>query len=120
MMVLSAANTTTFFEDAVHMGIPHATVIQLQEEGIVIVDDIADFDKDTIEQLAANLRRPAGHVPDPNQDGATIPTPSFVFGAKSQTRLMTAAKLARYYKTVARLITLSNMIIIIITQWLIA
>jgi hypothetical protein len=74
-MVLSGANTTTFFEDAVHMGIPHETVIQLQQEGIVIVDDIADFDKDTIEQLAANLRRPAGRVPDPNQDGATIPTP---------------------------------------------
>ena len=91
------------------MGIPHETVIQLQQEGIVIVDDIADFDKDTIEQLAANLRRPAGRVPDPNQDGATIPTPPFVFGAKSQTRLMTAAKLVRYYETVARLITLSNM-----------
>jgi hypothetical protein len=54
-MILSAAHTTTFFEDVVHTGIPHATVIQLQQEGIVIVDDIADFDKDTIEQLAANL-----------------------------------------------------------------
>ena len=62
------------------MGIPHETVIQLQQEGIVIVDDIADFDKDTIEQLAANLRRPAGRVPDPNQDGATIPTPVRVWG----------------------------------------
>jgi hypothetical protein len=75
------------------MGIPHATVIQLQQEGIITVDDIADFDKDTIEQLAANLCRPAGRVPDPNQAGVTIPTPPFVFGAKSQMRLMTAAKL---------------------------
>ena len=92
------------------MNIPHATVIQLQQEGIV--DDIADFDMDTIEQLAANLRRPAGRVPDPNQpaaNNATIATPPFVFGAKSQTRLMTAAKLVRYYETVARPITLSNM-----------
>jgi hypothetical protein len=99
-MVLSAAHTTTFFEDVVHMGIPHATVIQLQQEGIIIVDDIADFDKDTIEQLAANLHSPAGCVPDPNQpaeNNATIAIPPFVFGAKSQTRLMTAAKLVRYY-----------------------
>ena len=31
------------------------------------MDDLVDFDKDTIiEQIAANLRRPAGRVPDPN------------------------------------------------------
>jgi hypothetical protein len=81
-MPLTAAQTTAFFENAAQMGIPHATVIQLQDEGISTVDDLADFDKDTIEQIAANLRRPAGRVPDPNPAaavGATIPTPPFVF-----------------------------------------
>jgi hypothetical protein len=29
------------------MSIPNATVVQLQVEGIVSVDDLADFDKDT-------------------------------------------------------------------------
>jgi hypothetical protein len=46
-MLLTAAQTTVFFEDAAQMGIPNATVVQLQVEGIVSVDDLADFDKDT-------------------------------------------------------------------------
>jgi hypothetical protein len=37
-----------------------------------------------------------------------MPTPPFVFGAKSQTRLVTAAKLICYYATVGRNLTLSN------------
>ena len=76
-----------FFEQDTQTGIPNATIIQLQQEGITMVDDLADFDKDTMEQIAANLRWPAGRIPDPNATaGATIPTPSFVFGAKSQKR----------------------------------
>ncbi len=39
---------------------------------------------------------------------ATIPTPSYVFGAKSQKRLVTAAQLLQYYETVGRLKTPGN------------
>ena len=69
------------------MGIPHATVIQLQQEGIDNVDNLADFDKDTLSQLADNLRCPGRQVPDPNPmatAGAMIPTPAFTFGTKLQ------------------------------------
>jgi hypothetical protein len=111
-MPLTAAQTTLFFEDAAQMGIPNATVVQLQTEGIDTVDDLADFDKDTIEQIAANLRRPAGRIPDPAPGaaiGATIPTPAFLFGAKSQQRLMVATQLVRYYDTVGRNTTAGNL-----------
>ena len=94
------------------MGITNVTVIQLQEEGIAAVEDLVEFDKETIEQIAANLRRPAGRVPDPNPGaaaGATIPTPPFVFGAKSQQRLIQATKLIRYYDTVGRTTTAANL-----------
>ena len=37
------------------MGIPNATVIQIRQEGVDNVDDLVDFDKDTIEQIVANL-----------------------------------------------------------------
>jgi hypothetical protein len=110
-MPSTAAQTAAFFEQDGQMGIPHAAVIQLQQEGITIVDDLIDFDKDTIEQIAANLRRPAGRIPDPNPNiapGATIPTPPFVFGAKSQKRLVTAAQLLRYYEEVGRATTPRN------------
>jgi hypothetical protein len=111
-MPLTAAQTTAFFEDAGQMGLPNATVVQLQEEGIDTVDDLVDFEKDSIEQIAANLRRPAGRIPDPNPAaavGATVPTPPFVFGAKSQQRLITAAKLIRYYDTVGHNTTAGNL-----------
>ena len=111
-MVLTAAQTTAFFEDPAQMGIPHETVLQLVQEGIDSVDDLADFDKDSLQQLADNLRRPGGRIPDPDPNaaaGATIPTPPFTFGAKSQKRISAACDLVRYYTTVARPITAANM-----------
>ena len=65
-MVVTTAQTTAFFENPDQMGIPHVTVIQLQVEGITGIQDLVDIDKDTLQQLADNLRKLAGHVPDPN------------------------------------------------------
>jgi hypothetical protein len=110
-MVLTAAQTTAFFEADDQMGIPHITVIQLQNEGISIVDDLVDFDKDTLQQVADNLRRPGGRVQDPTPGavvGATIPTPPFVFGAKSQKRLLAACDIIRYYEETGRPLTAGN------------
>ena len=55
-MPLTAAQRTAFFKDAAQMGIPNSTVIQLQTEGLYGIEDLADFDKETIEQIASNLR----------------------------------------------------------------
>ena len=110
-MVLTQAQTQAFFENAAQMGIPHNTVVQLQTEGISAVDDLEDFDKDSLQQVADNLRRPGGRIPDPAAGaaaGATIPTPTFVFGAKSQKRLLVACELVRYYSTAGRALTAAN------------
>ena len=110
-MVLTAAQMTTFFEHAKQMGIPHATVMQLQSKGITLVSDLADFDKDSLQQLVDNLRCPGGCVPDPSPGappGSTIPTPPFVFGAKSQKRIAIACDLVRYYATVGHDLTAAN------------
>jgi hypothetical protein len=85
---LTAAQTTVFFEDVALMGISNATGVQLQAEGIASVDNLVDFDKDTIKQVTANLQRSAGWVTDPNPAavaGATVPTPPFIFGAVAAT-----------------------------------
>ena len=111
-MVITAAQTMAFFENPDQMGIPHTTVVQLQVEGITVIQDLADFDKDTLQQLADNLRKPAGGIPDPNPAGAagaTIPTPSFVFGAKSQHHISVACEIVRYYNAVGCDITAANM-----------
>ena len=111
-MVLTAAQTTTFFEHAEQMGSPHATVMQLQSEGITLVADLADFDKDSLQQLVDNLRCPGGCVPDPNPGappGSTIPTPPFVFGAKPQKCITVVCDLVRYYTTVSHEPTVANL-----------
>ena len=103
---------TTFFNHAKQMGIPHATVVQLRTEGIDVVADLADFDKDSLQQLVDNLRCPGGHVLDPNPGApprATIPTPPFVFGAKSQKRITVTCDLVRFYATVGRDLTVANL-----------
>jgi hypothetical protein len=94
-MALTAAQTAAFFQEQeeAQMGIPHPTVAQMQAEGITNVQDIADFDKESLQQLADNLRRPGGRSPNHNPNaapGTTIPTSAFVFGAKSQKRLQVA------------------------------
>ena len=111
-MVFTAAQRTVFFENNDQMGIPLATLVQLQDEGITHRDDLVDFDKDTIKQIADNLRCPARRIPDPTPGaaaGVTIPTPPFVFGAKSIMRLMAPTKLVQYYVMVGHPLTPVNM-----------
>ena len=110
-MRLTAAHTTAFYKQPTQIGIPHETFIRLQEEGIDGVSNLGDFDKDTFDHIAANLRRPTGRIPDPNPTaaaGSTTPTPPFVFEAKYQKRLIVAAKLIKYYETVGGPLTASN------------
>ena len=110
-MVLTAAQTPAFFENPDQMGIPHKTMVQMQQEGIHVVADLADFEKQSLQQLADNLRKPAGRIPDPNPNtapGATIPMPAFTCGAKSQKRLTVACDLVRFYQTVGRDLTAAN------------
>ena len=96
-MVLTAAQITSFFQTATQMAIPNETRTQLSVEGIKTVDDLLDFDKDSLDQVANNLRRPGG--------GAS----PFVFGAKSHKRLLVATKLVKFYHTVGRTLSSDNM-----------
>ena len=91
-----------FFEDDKQMGIPHAMVIQLQTEGIMAIGDLADFEKDSLQQLADNLCCSGGRIPNPSPNaatGATVPMPTFTFGAKYWKRLLVACDLVQYYNT---------------------
>ena len=54
-MVLTTVQTTPFFHDRDQMGILQTTVAQLQNEGITTVSDLADFEKETLQQMADSL-----------------------------------------------------------------
>ena len=78
-------------------------MVQMQLEGIQSIANLAEFEKDSLQQLAENLRNPGGRNADPDPNGsagATITTPTFTYGAKSQKRLTVACDLVRYYQTV--------------------
>ena len=96
-MVFTVAQTTAFFEDVKQMAIPHATVVQLATKGITIVDNLVDFDKENLKQVAENLRRPPGGAP------------AFTFGAKSAKRLLAASNLVKFYKVIGRDLMVANM-----------
>ena len=54
-MVLTAAQMAAFFEHDAQMEFPHKIVVQMAIEGITTASDLAEFDKDSLEQLATNL-----------------------------------------------------------------
>ena len=94
------------------MGIPNMTSIKIQAEGIAGVEYLVVFDKETINQIAANLRLPVRKVADTKpgaSTGAKIPTTPFVFGSKSQHRFIHSTKLIRYYDTVRCVFTAANL-----------
>eukprot|EP00957_Ditylum_brightwellii_P034504 2616439-Ditylum_brightwellii.AAC.1 len=70
------------------MAIPHNTVVHLVNEGILAVDDLEEFQKTDIEQIAANLGRPT-----------VLGVSQLVLGAEFVKRMTTACKLVRYYTT---------------------
>ena len=111
-MVFTAAQTNAFFTDPSQMALPRATRAAIGEEGLNDIDDLVEFDSDSMKQITDNLRRPGGRIPDPHPSaaaGATIPTPTFVFGAKSQVRLAAAIEIAKYYETTGHDLSVTNM-----------
>ena len=112
-MVLTAAQVTAFFTGADQMALPAATFAQLALEGITSPDDLTGFDKDTMKTVADNLRNPGGRIPNPDPNappGSTIARPPFVFGAKSNKRLLEACDLIRFYETIGRPLTAANIL----------
>ena len=61
-MVLTNAQIASFFMQPAQMAILEVTVAHLATEGITLPDDLLDFNKDMVNAVAANCRRPPGGV----------------------------------------------------------
>ena len=111
-MVFNAAQNTAFFTGPTQMALSEETRLALENEGIVMVADVAEFDDDGYKLIQENLRRPGGRIQDPQAvaDAAAavaagnaappipmINAPGVPFSAKSHHRLMNTAKLIRFY-----------------------
>ena len=108
-MVLTNNKISAFFDNASQMALPHAAVVQLINEGISEPSDLNEFDQSLISQIADNLRHPRGRVVDPNYPTATIPTPPFIFVAKSQQRHNVAYSMICFCALIGRGLTASNL-----------
>ena len=107
--ILSDEEMLGFFAN--EMELKTSTITQIQLEGISTPKDLADFHESDMKQLADNLRRPPGRIEEEGRKAGTVVTvPGFVFGAKTQQRMIAAAKLIRYYKMIGRPLTIDCLI----------
>ena len=108
-MVLTALQTTAFFEDNDQMGLAHRTRVFLQSEGIDDVEDLEEFiTKDSWSQVLENCKRPP-RIPDPAGGGGLVEDQAYRIGAKSLRRLKVAAKAVAYYLNTGRVLTAATM-----------
>ena len=118
-MTITTAQTKALFKENYQMAIPRPTLLQIQNEGITMFDDLADFDKETLQKIADNLKRPGDRITDPNyipiapmsvpaRIVPTVPTPTFTFGANSQKRLQVPCDFVHFYKTFGQPLTEAN------------
>ena len=106
-MVLTAAQATAFFTGANQMGLDARTRTHFATEGIVNVEDLAEFtEADTWKQIVENCRRPPKI---PNADGVLQEQQAYHLGAKSIHRLQVAAQAVKYYQDVDRPISAAAM-----------
>ena len=112
-MPFTAAALTLFFTDADYLNLSGRTRQAMSAEGIVRPDDLAEFDKDGLEAIFRNLRKPA-KTPNTqariNAGGpALLDVEPFVVPAKSQMRIFASALGAKYYASVGRELDIDNM-----------
>ena len=109
--MLKEAQDRTFFHILTQIEISYEVRIHLNFKGTNALEDLVDFEEDSISKISNKLRRLGGRVPGLNRgaiEGATNPTPPFTFGVNQQVRLIAAFILIRFYETVSRVVVPTN------------
>ena len=85
-MVFTAIQNTSFFTDAVQMGLLVRTRQTLVNEGISVADDLHELEDDEWDQFSGNCKRPP-QIVDPNNAKLLINQSPFLVPVKSLKRL---------------------------------
>ena len=107
-MVLTAPQTTVFFENAGQMGLSNRTRVQLQLEGINMIPDLAEWDSEQWDDFNSNCRRP-DMIPNPANPAQLIHQQPFLVPVRSLKRLKAASKMVKYYLATDRSLSAANM-----------
>ena len=62
-MVFNASQNTVFSTNDPHMNLPPAICLRLQQEGLTVVEDFADFKEEELEQAYKNMRTSIPGIP---------------------------------------------------------
>ena len=97
--LFDAAALTAFWEDADAMSLSGRTRVQLAVEGIVEPGDLDEYDDEGMEKIFYNLAKPPKEATAAGRLREVLP---FVMTGKSKMRILGAAKLVKFYKTISR------------------
>jgi hypothetical protein len=111
-MPFTAAEIVTFFTDAANMGLTPRTATAFAAEGIATPADLAEFDKNGMESIFCNLRKPSKvlRAGAAGARGELQEVMAYELSAKLQIRLTIAAKAARFYEDTGRELDPDNML----------
>ena len=103
------ATMRTYLRDVIGINDPVDRRRAIQSNGLLIITDFADFDKDDIETLCSSVRKPGGTIENPHAADAgqpdVIPNPGHQIPAICEKRLVSAAYTSRIYKMIDRDVT---------------
>ena len=103
----------TYLRDVIGVQDPRERREAIQNQGLAVIDDFLEFDKDSIEVLCSSVRKPGGTIPNPNAGNAgapaTIPDPGYSIPAIAEKRLIAAAYTAYVYNMIGREITTATL-----------
>jgi hypothetical protein len=111
-MPFTATEIVTFFTDTANMGLTPCSATAFAAEGIVTPADLAEFNRNGMELIFCNLRKPAKVLRGgaAGARGELQEVMAYELSAKSQIRLSIAAKTARFYEDTGRELNPDNIV----------
>ena len=107
-MVITAPQTTAFFDEGLQMGLSNRTCLQLRVEGVEYLLDLGEFYDSNWDQFASNCKRP-NQIPDPANAGALIYQHPFSVLVCSLRRLKVVSIVVRHYLATGHVFPAANM-----------
>ena len=105
----TAAAMRAYLRDVIGVQDPITRRQAIQDEGLEVITDFAEFDKKDIQTLCASVRKPGGTIPNPNaaaaNQPANIPNPGYSIAAIWEKRMIAAAYAAKTYQMIGRPVT---------------
>ena len=129
-MVFNALQNTAFFTNGPQMNLPAAICLRLQQEGLTVVEDFADFKEEQFEEAYKNMRTSIPGIPvvqpvldaNRNVQVAGIPAvppimPALVVSARYRLCLGVPSTAIHYYTSIGHGPTSMNMNYTMVLKW---